>query len=216
MFGFFQQFTYGLLNTLLVFVISGLFGTAIGLSAAITKTSKNKSFAMVATTYTGFVRGVPELLIILLIYFGGTSAISAVLGRYMEINALTAGSSALAIVFGAYAAEIFRGAILSVAPGQWEAANSLGFKRWQTWLFVILPQIVPVALPAFCNLCISLMKDTSLISVIGLTDIMRVASVGAGSMHAPLDFYLAASAIYLTLTSVTLVSFALLARHAQY
>ncbi|MBB5577098.1 octopine/nopaline transport system permease protein [Rhizobium paranaense] len=163
-------------------------------------------------TYTGVIRGVPELLIILLMYFGGTAFLSMIVGRYIEINAFAAGVTALTIVFGAYAAEIFRGAINAIAPGQREAAKALGLPRWQIWLLIIIPQMIPVALPAFCNLCISLVKDTSLISVVGLTDVMRVAYVGAGSLRTPLPFYLAASAIYLMLTSLCLLSFKLIER----
>jgi octopine/nopaline transport system permease protein len=160
--------------------------------------------------YTGVIRGVPELLIILLMYFGGTALMSAVVGRYIEINAFAAGVTALTVVFSGYAAEIFRGAINAVAPGQREAAMALGLSRWQIWPLIIIPQMIPIALPAFCNLCISLIKDTSLISVVGLTDVMRVAYIGAGSLRAPLPFYLAASAIYLTLTSLSLLSFRLI------
>lgn len=210
MLDFFDQFTRGLGNTLLVSFLSGALGTSLGLLIAIVKTSGKGTGALVAQAYTSIVRGVPELLFILVVYFGGTAAISAAAGRYVEINALAAGVAALTVVFGAYAGEIFRGAIKAIPNGQTEAAMSLGLARWQIWLFVIIPQMVPVALPAFCNLCISLIKDTSLISIVGLIDVMRVAYVGAGSMRAPLPFYLAASAIYLALTSLCLISFRLL------
>jgi octopine/nopaline transport system permease protein len=204
---FFGQFAYGLANTLIVFFLSGALGTTLGLFIAIVQTSTTGLGSVVARFYTSLIRGVPELLIILLVYFGGTAAISTMLGRYVEINELAAGTTALTLVFAAYAAEIFRGAINAIPAGQSEAAAALGMARWQNWLLVIIPQMIPAALPAFCNLCISLIKDTSLISVVGLTDIMRVAYVGAGSMRAPLPFYLAASAIYLALTSLSLLSF---------
>jgi octopine/nopaline transport system permease protein len=209
---FFDQFILGLGNTLLVSFLSGALGTSLGLLIAIVKTSGNGKSALIASAYTSIVRGVPELLFILVVYFGGTAAISAAAGRYVEINALAAGVAALTVVFGAYAGEIFRGAIKAIPDGQSEAAMSLGLARWQIWVFVIIPQMVPIALPAFCNLCISLIKDTSLISIVGLIDVMRVAYVGAGSMRAPLPFYLAASAIYLALTSLCLISFRLLER----
>lgn len=209
---FSDQFTRGLGNTLLAAFLSGALGTALGLLIAIVKTSGDGKGALIARAYTSVVRGVPELLLVLVVYFGGTAAISAVAGRYVEINALGAGVVALTVVFGAYAGEVFRGAIKAIPDGQTEAAMSLGLTRWQIWLFIIVPQMVPAALPAFCNLCISLIKDTSLISIVGLIDVMRVASVGAGSMRAPLPFYLAASAIYLALTSLCVISFQLLER----
>ncbi|MEK1852177.1 MAG: ABC transporter permease subunit [Phyllobacterium sp.] len=209
---FVTQFTHGLYVTILVATVSGALGTILGLFTAIIKLSQLRLPALIAQGYTTIVRGLPELLVILVIYFGGTAVITAISGRYIEINPLGAGIAALTVVFGAYCAEIFRGAINSISPGQWEAASSLGLSPWQAWLLVILPQMIRVALPAFGNLCVSLVKDTSLISVVGLTDIMRVAFVGAGSMRAPLTFYLAASALYLALTSLSLASFRLLER----
>lgn len=210
--GFAFQFLHGLKMTLLVTAMSGVFGTVVGLVGTASKLSRYRFVVILADSYTTVVRGVPELLIILLLYFGGTAAVSAIAGRYVEINALSAGVVALTIISGAYATEIFRGAIVSLPRGQTEAALSIGLAPWQVWLLVILPQMARLALPAFCNLWISLMKDTALISVVGLSDIMRVAFVGAGSMHAPLTFYLAAAALYLLLTSLSLTSLRLLER----
>lgn len=212
MYGFLDQFILGLKNTLFVFFLSCAFGTILGLLIAMLRNSRRKPISACMQAYTGIIRGVPELLIILLMYFGGTALLSAAVGHYIEINAFAAGVTALTIVFSGYAAEIFRGAINAVAPGQREAAIALGLSRGQIWLLIIIPQMIPIALPAFCNLCISLIKDTSLISVVGLTDVMRVAYIGAGSLRAPLPFYLAASAIYLTLTSLSLLSFRLIER----
>jgi octopine/nopaline transport system permease protein len=158
------------------------------------------------------IRGVPELLIILLIYFGGTALASKIVGRYVEVNAFTAGIIALSAVFGGYATEVFRGAIASIPAGQTEAAKSLGLNAFQRWTLVIAPQMLRLAMPAYGNLWISLFKDTALVSIIGLSDIMRVAFVGAGSFRAPLTFYLAASALYLSLTTITLLSIRLIER----
>lgn len=215
MLNFAFQFVNGLQITVVLALVSGALGSLLGLLVAIVKLSTMRVPALVGQAYTTIVRGLPELLVILVVYFGGTAAITALTGRYVEINAFAAGTVALMIVFGAYCAEIFRGAIISIPRGQAEAARSLGLKPWQIWAFVILPQMMRVALPAYGNLWISLVKDTSLVSVIGLTDIMRVAFIGAGSMRAPLPFYLAASALYLTLTSLSLASFRVLERRIQ-
>ncbi|WP_064710633.1 ABC transporter permease [Rhizobium bangladeshense] len=215
MLSFALQFYNGLQITVVLALVSGALGSLLGLIVAMVKLSKLRVWALLARAYTTIVRGLPELLIVLVVYFGGTAAITALTGRYIEINAFAAGVAALAIVFGAYCAEIFRGAIMSIPLGQAEAARSLGLKPWQIWSFVILPQMMRVALPAYGNLWISLVKDTSLVSVIGLTDIMRVAFVGAGSMRAPLAFYLVASALYLALTSLSLASFCVLQRRIQ-
>lgn len=208
--GFFLQFLLGLKVTVAVSLASGVLGTALGLIVATIKLSQFRLPSLIAQAYTTIVRGLPELLVIFVVYFGGTAAIAAVSGRYVEISPFAAGVVSLTIVFGAYSAEIFRGAIASIPSGQREAAASLGLSSWQAWLLVIVPQMIRVALPGFGNLWVSLLKDTSLISVVGLTDIMRVAFIGAGSMRAPLVFYLVASALYLLLTSLSLLSFRLM------
>ncbi len=204
--GFANQFANAFLVTTGLALVSGFLGTALGLSMAIARTANQTATARLITAYTTVVRGVPELVIILLIYFGGTAFATGLAGRYVEVNAFTAGVIALTVVFSGYATEVFRGAIASVPAGQAEAAKSLGLSAWQRWLFVIAPQMWRFALPAYGNLWISLFKDTALVSVIGLTDIMRVAFVGAGSMRAPLAFYLSASACYLALTTLTLLT----------
>lgn len=210
--GFVVQFVNGLKTTVLLALVSGALGMALGLLAAAGRLSRWRVVSTAVGFYTTIIRGVPELIIILLIYFGGTVAISAFFGRYVEVNAFLAGVVSLTVVFGAYTAEIFRGAVLSIPVGQIEAARSLGLHPWQTWLLVILPQMLRIALPALANQWISLVKETSLISIVGLTDIMRVAAIGAGSLRAPLTFYLAASALYLALTSLALMIFNLLER----
>lgn len=209
---FLLQFFGALGVTLALALVSGTIGTTIGLVAAIAKTTRGRGVALIISTYTTVIRGVPELLIILMIYFGGTALISSALGRYVEINAFTAGVVALSVVFGGYATEVFRGAIAAVPVGQTEAAMSLGLRPWQRWLFVITPQMLRLALPAYGNLWISLFKETALVSIVGLSEIMRIAYVGAGSYRAPLTFYLAASALYLSLTTLTLFAIRLAER----
>lgn len=210
--GFTTQFVVALTVTISLALVSGCLGTAFGLFLAISKGTALPRVNAVVTAYTTVVRGVPELLIILLIYFGGTTLASKIAGRYVEVNAFTAGIIALSVVFSGYATEVFRGAIAAVPAGQTEAAKSLGLNAWQRWVFIIGPQMLRLALPAYGNLWISLFKDTALVSIVGLTDIMRVAYVGAGSLRAPLTFYLAASALYLSLTTVTLLSIRLAER----
>lgn len=210
--GFSAQFFDAFLVTTSLALVSGFLGTVFGLLLAISKSSPAARFKAVVTAYTTVVRGVPELLVILLIYFGGTIFASRIAGRYVEVNAFTAGVVALTVVFSGYATEVFRGAIAAIPVGQTEAAKSLGLNAWQRWAFVVGPQMLRLSLPAYGNLWISLFKDTALVSIVGLTDIMRVAFVGAGSLRAPLTFYLAASALYLSLTTMTLLSIRLAER----
>jgi octopine/nopaline transport system permease protein len=211
----YQHFINGVFVTLSVFALSVVFGTLAGLVVAAGTSSNSPYIRRTSLAYVATIRGVPELLIILLAFFGGTAAISAVAGRYIEVNAFASGVGALTIVFAGYAAEIFRGALETIPKGQGEAALALGLSGWQRWLLILLPQMIPLALPAYGNLCISLIKDTALVSIVGLSDVMRVASIGAGTMRAPLPFYLTAASIYLACTTIALVGFRLLDRSYQ-
>ncbi|KAA0689455.1 ABC transporter permease subunit [Neorhizobium sp. P12A] len=203
----YHNFIHGFIITASVFCVSVVFGTFAGLVIAAASISNFAYGRMFAKAFVATIRGVPELLIILLAYFGGTAAISAIFGRYVEVNAFASGVGALTFVFAGYAAEAFRGALNAIPKGQIEASHSLGLSRWQSWLFVIVPQMIPLAIPAYTNLCVSLIKDTALVSIVGLSDVMRIAFVGAGSQHAPLPFYLMAAGIYLACTSVALFGF---------
>jgi ABC-type arginine transport system permease subunit len=155
-----------------------------------------------AEAYTSAVRGVPDLLLIFIVYFGGTVTLSWVLRQTIEIDSYTAGCVALGFIFGAYATEIFRGAIVGVPKGQVEAAQAVGLSTFRTLTKVVLPQAWRLALPPYGNQLIVLLKQTSLVSIVGLEEIMRKASVAAGATNQPFTFYLAAAVLYLTLTAV--------------
>jgi His/Glu/Gln/Arg/opine family amino acid ABC transporter permease subunit len=189
--------------TLLVAAISVVFGTAVGFLGAGAKLSRWRALRLLADVYTTIIRGVPELIIILLLYFGGTVTLSAIAGHYVEVNGFSAGVFALSIVFGAYATEIFRGAILSIPYGQIEAARSLGMRRLPTFRTVTLPQLWRFALPGFGNLCLVLLKDSALISVVGLEELMRKTAITAGATRQPFTFYFASAMIYLAFTIVS-------------
>lgn len=212
--GFGDQIVAGAVTTLQVAITSLVLGLGVGFCGAVAKLSRIAILRRLADAYTTIIRGVPELLIILILYFGGTVALTALVGRYVEVDAFAAGVFALTIVFGAYATEVFRAALLAVPPSQIEAAHALGLTKALTLRFVILPQMWRHALPGLGNLWLTLLKDTALISVVGLEDLMRKSSIAAGSTHDPLTFYTVAAAIYLTFTSVSLVGLALLERHA--
>jgi putative lysine/arginine/ornithine/histidine/octopine transport system permease protein len=213
--GFGNQIAAGAMTTLQVALTSLVLGTGVGLCGATAKLSRFDVLRRLAGAYTTIVRGVPELLIILILYFGGTVALSALLRRYVEVDAFTAGVFSLTMVFGAYATEVFRAAILTVPRGQIEAAHALGLSKILTFRLVILPQMWRYALPGLGNLWLTLLKDTALISVVGLEDLMRKASIAAGSTHDPLTFYSVAAAVYLTFTSVSLIGLTLLEQRSN-
>ncbi|QAA98365.1 MULTISPECIES: ABC transporter permease [Agrobacterium tumefaciens complex] len=213
--GFGPQIVSGAITTLKVAFTSLVFGIVVGMCGAMAKRSQIDSIRWAANIYTTVIRGVPELLLILILYFGGTVALTALFGRYVEIDAFAAGVFALTIVFGAYATEVFRAAIQAVPFGQIEAAHALGLSRSCVWRLVIIPQMWRHALPGLGNLWLTLLKDTALISVVGLEDLMRKASVAAGSTHDPLKFYSAAASLYLLFTSISLAGLAVLERQAD-
>lgn len=213
--GFGGQLLAGIQITLQVALISLTLGICLGLIGASAKLCGVSVLRRVAEAYTTAVRGVPELLIILILYFGGTAGLSFLFGHYVEVDALTAGVFALMIIFGAYATEIFRSAYSAIPSGQFEAASALGFSRFQSLALISLPQMWRYSLPALGNLWLTLLKDTALISVVGLEDIMRKASIAAGSTHAPLLFYSIAAAIYLALTTISLVCLKVLEMRAD-
>ncbi|HZS84150.1 MAG TPA: ABC transporter permease [Stellaceae bacterium] len=201
--GYGTQLLDGAAMTLAVAAISLLFGGAIGLVGAGAKLSRWAWLRSLAGAYTTIIRGVPELLILLLLYFGGTVTLSRLAGRYVEVDGLSAGVFALSLVFGAYATEVFRGAILAVPRGQIEAARALGLRRLAIFRRVTLPQVWRIALPGLGNLWLVLLKDTSLVSVVGLEELMRKSAIAAGVTRAPFLFYGAAALLYLAFTLVS-------------
>jgi His/Glu/Gln/Arg/opine family amino acid ABC transporter permease subunit len=209
------QLASGAVTTLEIAVASVILGIGIGLCGAIAKDSGSIALRGLISLYTTTIRGIPELLIILVLYFGGTAALTAFSGRHVEVNAFASGVFALTLVFGAYAIEVFRAAIRAVPCGQMEAARALGLPEFLIWRFVILPQMWRHVLPGLGNLWLTLLKDTALVSVVGLDDLMRKTTIAAGATHDPLTFYCAAASVYLLFTSVSIVGLAQLERRSS-
>ena len=173
------------------------------------KLSKYKIFNLIGNFYTTVIRGVPELLVIYLFFFGGSGAImyvAQIFGYfdYIEINAFITGSFAIGVISGAYSTEVFRGAILSIDKGQFEASKVLGLNKYIYFFKVIMPQMLRLALPNISNVWQITLKDTSLISVTGLVEIMRQSYIAAGSTRDPLFFYSFAAVLYLLLTFISM------------
>ncbi len=173
------------------------------------KLSKQKYLNLVSNSYTTVIRGVPELLIIYLFFFGGSGAImyvASIFGynKYIEINAFLTGSFSIGIISGAYSTEVFRGAIQSIDKGQFEASKALGISRFTQFNKIILPQMLRLAIPNLSNVWQITLKDTSLISVTGLVEIMRQSYIAAGSTRDPLFFYSWAAVLYLMLTYLSM------------
>ena len=197
------------LMTIAVSITAMMIGFSFAAIFTPLKLSKFKSLNLIANTYTTVIRGVPELLVIYLFFFGGSGAIMFVASmfgynEYIEINAFVTGSFAIGIISGAYSTEVFRGAIQSIDKGQFEAAKVLGFSKFKQFYKIILPQMLRLAIPNLSNVWQITLKDTSLISVTGLVEIMRQSYIAAGSTRDPLFFYSFAAVLYLLLTFLSM------------
>ncbi len=207
--GWGDELFYATLMTIAVSITAMLIGFLFALIFTPLKLSKNKFFNLIANSYTTVIRGVPELLVIYLFFFGGSGAVmyvASIFGynEYIEINAFITGSFAIGIISGAYSTEVFRGAIQSIDKGQFEASQVLGLNRFAYSFKVIIPQMLRLAIPNLSNVWQITLKDTSLISVTGLVEIMRQSYIAAGSTRDPLFFYSFAAVLYLLLTFLSM------------
>ena len=197
------------LMTVAVSITAMVIGFIFALIFTPLKLSKYKFLNYIANFYTTIIRGVPELLVIYLFFFGGSGAImyvASIFGynEYIEINAFLTGAFSIGIISGAYSTEVFRGALQSIDKGQFEASNVLGFNKIIRFYKIILPQMLRLSIPNLSNVWQITLKDTSLISVTGLVEIMRQSYIAAGSTRDPLFFYTFAAILYLLLTFLSM------------
>ena len=210
--GWGDELFYATLMTIAVSVTAMFVGFFFALIFTPLKLSKYKSLNLIRNFYTTVIRGVPELLVIYLFFFGGSGAImyvASIFGyyEYIEINAFITGAFAIGIISGAYSTEVFRGAIQSIDKGQFEACHVLGLKKYIYFFKVIMPQMLRLAIPNLSNVWQITLKDTSLISVTGLVEIMRQSYIAAGYTRDPLFFYSFAAVLYLFLTFLSMKFF---------
>ena len=202
----------GAFLTLIVSIVALLIGSAFGALIAWAKLSKSLAANMVGDAYTTLFRGVPELLIIYLFYFGGSSVVSGIahgfgLNGFHDVPPFVAGALAVGLISGADQGEVYRGAYLAIARGEVEAAIAVGMSRGLMFRRILVPQVLRFALPGLGNTWQLTLKDSALVSVTGLVDLMRESAMAAGSTHRYMTFYVAAGALYLLLTSVSGVLF---------
>ncbi|MND32968.1 Histidine transport system permease protein HisQ [compost metagenome] len=210
LYGFGPALAAGTLMTIKLALSALAVGLVLGLLGALARTSSIKPLQWLGGTYSTLVRGVPELLWVLLIYFGTVNLMRA-LGEWLgypelELNAFAAGTIALGLCFGSYATEVFRGAILAIPKGHREAGMALGLSDGRILWRVILPQMWRIALPGLGNLFMILMKDTALVSVIGLEEIMRRSQIAVTASKQPFTFFMVAAFIYLGLTVFAMIA----------
>jgi arginine/ornithine transport system permease protein len=199
----------GTILTLQVSLFSLLIAMCLGMFGALSKLSGSPALKLIAQIYTTIIRGIPDLVLMLLLFFGGQIFINQmgpVFGYegYIDINPFIAGIATIGFIFGAYMTETFRGAILAVNRGQIEAGTAYGMSKSMIFRRITLPQMMRHALPGFGNNWLVLVKTTALVSIIGLDDMVRKAGLAAGATRKPFTFYLVVAINYLLITTVSI------------
>ena len=198
----------GTIVTISLALLSLILSIVFGLLGAFAKLSGSRGLRRVGNLYTTFIRSVPELVLMMLIFYGGQALINDIgqatgLWGYVDVNQFIAGVLTLGFIFGAYMTETFRGAILAIPAGQIEAAKSVGMSPGQVFRIVTWPQMVRYALPSFTNNWLVLVKATALVSVIGLHDLVWNSFSAGRSNHKLFTFMFAVLVIYLIITAVS-------------
>ncbi|MCB1477643.1 MAG: ABC transporter permease [Tepidamorphaceae bacterium] len=205
--GWGDEIAAGLWLTVRLALVTLPFGLVIGFFIALAKNSEEPLLRTAANVYTTIFRGLPELLTLFIVYYGGQIALTQIVSffydGYVEVSGFVAGVIALGVVFSAFASEVFLGALRGIGPGQYEAGYALGLTRVKTLRLIIIPQLIRLALPGLSNLWMVLMKDTSLVSVIALDDLLRKTNIIVGVTKEPFFFYFIACMIYLTLSIIS-------------
>lgn len=210
--GYLPTLIEGAQLTLAVAALSLAIAFSLGLAGAAAKLSRSRLARGVAGAYTTVVRAVPDLVMMLLVFYGGQMLVNRLGERlgwdYIDVDPFIAGVLTIGFIFGAYLTEVIRGAVLAVPAGQREAALAFGMGRVQVWRRVIVPQMLRHALPGLSNNWLVMLKSTSIVSIIGLSDLMQRAGQAAGATSEPFLFYVVVGAFYLLFTSVSEAAFA--------
>lgn len=198
----------GTVVTIQLAIVSVVLSVLLGLLGAVGKLSENPLAQSFAGAYTTLIRGVPDLVLMLLLFYGGQQLVNDFgdatgLWGYVEINQFMAGSLTIGFIFGAYMTETFRGAIMAIPRGQIEAGIACGMSRWMLFRRITWPQMVRYALPSFRNNWLVLIKSTALVSIIGLQDVVYMAFTAGRSVRQLFTFMFAVLIIYLILTALS-------------
>jgi polar amino acid transport system permease protein len=216
-----ESFLWGSLLIMRVFSVALVLTVVWGMLGASAKMSKNWLLRRVASIYTSVFRGTPELLVVLILYFGSAITLTWLVKlvnpdvKFVDIPPFWAGALAISLIVGAYATETFRGALQGIDAGQTEAARTLGLTRWQIFAYVELPQMWRLALPGLGNHMTSIIKDTALLSVIGVEEITYTAEMATALTGKPFSMYMIVAGIYLCFTTLVVFSVARLETRAN-
>jgi len=209
MLSYFWVILHGCLLTVGVSLLALLVSILFGLLGAGAKLSGHRPLVGLATLYTTVIRGIPDLVLMLLVFYGGTIGLNTLLEKMgseatVDIDPFMAGVLTIGFIYGAYMTETFRGAIMSIPKGQMEAAWAFGMSRPKTFMRITLPQMVRYALPGFTNNWLVLIKATALVSLIGLQEMTYLAKQASAATRSPFVFFLFTGALFLVYTSMSL------------
>lgn len=228
--GYFTAILHGAVLTVGVSLAALLVSIVLGLLGAAAKLSGHRPLVAIATLYTTIIRGIPELVLMLLVFYGGSIGINNTIewiantawmthlgwittDTTVDIEPFTAGVITIGFIYGAFMTETFRGAILSIPKGQMEAAWAFGMGRTRTFLRITAPQMVRYALPGFTNNWLVLIKATALVSLIGLQEMTYLAKQASSATREPFIFFLFTAALFLVYTSASLYGLRKLNEH---
>jgi arginine/ornithine transport system permease protein len=207
--GYYLSILQGSLVSVAVALTSLAIAVVLGLITASARLSNNRVAVYLSSFYATVMRGIPELVFMLLVFYGGTTGLNQLLRwtgstTSVDINPFIAGVLTLGLIYGAYMSETFRGAILAIPAGQSEAAQAFGMSRRHVFIRIIMPQMVRYALPGFSNNWLVLIKATALVSLIGLQDMTYLAKQASAATRQPFVFLLFTGLLFLLFTSLSL------------
>ena len=208
--GWIDDIAWGVFVTVSLALATLPFGLLAGFLVALAKQSPEPTLRLAGNIYTTIFRGLPELLTLFVVFYGAQIGVQQVVRLFsatatVEINSFLAGMIALGVVFSSYASEVFLSAFKAIPQGQYEGGYSIGLSNGQTMRLVVLPQLIRIALPGLSNLWLILLKDTALVSAIGLSDILRQAGIAARVTKEAFLFFGVACLIYLALAIISSV-----------
>ena len=203
--GYGDELLVGASITVKLAVFSFIIAFFLGLVLSSLALSRNVISRWLRNALASVMMGVPSILVVFFIYYNSSLILEQIFGTSPEITPFIAGVTGLAIVYSVYVGEAIRGAVINTDRGQFDAAKALGLRRWMMWFYIILPQVFRLALPGLTNIWMVVLKDTALVSMVGLSDLVRVADVAAAVTKQPFIFYLFVGFAYIIFSSATML-----------
>ncbi len=203
--GYGDELLIGASITVKLAVFSFIIAFFLGLVLSSLALSRNVISRWLWNALASVMMGVPSILVVFFIYYNSSLILEQIFGTSPEITPFIAGVTGLAMVYSVYVGEAIRGAVINTDRGQFDAARALGLRRWMMWFYIILPQVFRLALPGLTNIWMVVLKDTALVSMVGLSDLVRVADVAAAVTKQPFIFYLFVGFAYIIFSSATML-----------